>query len=59
MKLEEMVDIVADYIESLNGTPHILAHSLMHLEEAYKVIIENPQITLEEYLIVMNLPKEE
>lgn len=58
MKLIEMAYIVREYIIKLDTTPYILAYSIANPEKPYKIFIENPQITKEEYLDKMGLTEE-
>ena len=58
MKLEEMMDTVAERLRKLNTTPYTLMESLMKLKEAHKILDENPQITKEEYLEKMGIEED-
>ena len=59
MKFKEKAYIVRDFLRNLDAEPIVLAHSLMDLEKAFKIVVTYPKINLEDYLKMMGLEYED
>ena len=54
-EFKKKVHTVSNYIDKLNASAKVLAHSLARLEQAYEIFQKNPNISLEEYLEIMEI----